>query len=137
MASNGFSLDISKWAEQTQSDIALVVRKTALDMFSRIVMRSPVDTGRFRNNWNVSIGKPVSDTNDGLDPSGGKSIGKIAGVTASYKLGDVIWMSNGLPYAWRLETGWSKQAPVGMVGVTVQETQSIFDRAAKSTKSFG
>lgn len=136
MASNGFSLNISEWAKQTQSDIALVVRKTALDMFSRIVMRSPVDTGRFRNNWNVSIGKPVSDTNEGVDPSGGKAIGKIAAVSATYKLGDTIWMSNGLPYAWRLETGWSKQAPAGMTGVTVQEFQAVFDKAAKSTKSF-
>lgn len=137
MASSSFSLDISEWAKQTQSDIALVVRKTSLDMFSRIVMRSPVDTGRFRNNWNVSIGKPVSDTNDGVDPSGGKAIGKIAAVSATYKLGDTIWMSNGLPYSWPLERGHSKQAPIGMVGITVQETQSIFDRAAKSTKSFG
>lgn len=136
MASNGFSLDIGKWAEQTKSDIALTVRRTAVDMFSRIVMRSPVDTGRFCNNWFVSLGQPSSATTDATDKSGAGSIARINATAAEYQMGDTIWMSNNLKYAWRLETGWSKQAPAGMVAITVAEFQSIFDKAAKSTKSF-
>lgn len=136
MASNSFSLDVSKWAAQTTADIATVVRKTTLDMFGRIIMRSPVDTGRFRNNWYASIGKPSGSANEGTDPSGAGSLARVNAAAIEYKLGDTIWMSNNLKYAWRLETGWSKQAPAGMVAITVAEFQSIFDKAAKSTKSF-
>lgn len=136
-AGNAFSLDISKWAEQTKSDIALTVRKTAMDMFTRIVLRSPVDTGRFRANWYTSLGSP-SDKKDweSEDKSGAVSISRINSTAQQYNLGDMIWMSNNLVYAWPLERGHSGQAPAGMVGITVQEFQSVFDRAAKSTKSF-
>lgn len=135
-ADNSFSLNISKWAAQTTSDIALTVRKTSLDMFGRIIMRSPVDTGRFRNNWYATIGRPANTTTDAVSKSGEASFERLASAVSEYKLGDTIWMSNSLPYAWKLETGWSKQAPAGMVGITVQEFQALFDRAAKSTKSF-
>lgn len=136
MASNGFSLNITEWAKQTTADIETVVRKTAIDMFGRIIMRSPVDTGRFRNNWYVSIGGPSSRTTENVDPSGSNAMARVAEAAARYKLGDTIYMTNSLPYAWRLETGWSKQAPAGMVGITVAEFQQIFNRSAKSTKSF-
>lgn len=149
MASNGFSLDISKWAEQTKSDIALTVRKTALDMFGRIVLRTPVGNpdlwqhprkgyvgGRLRNNWYCTVGQPSAETNDTPDKNGANSMASIASGVERYTLGDTIWLSNSLAYAWPVERGHSKQSPAGMVGITVTEFQSLFDRAAKSTKSF-
>jgi hypothetical protein len=134
---NKFILEIGDWLKQAKEDGDKILRKVTLDMFSRVVMRSPVDTGRFRNNWYPSIGAPVSQTNEGVDPSGAKTIGKISNIAATAKMGDMIWMSNSLPYAWRLETGWSKQAPAGFVGITVLEFQSLLSRASKSTKTFG
>ena len=40
-----------------------------------------------------------------------------------------VWINN-LPYAQRLEDGWSKQAPSGMVGLAVREFRSIVESAA-------
>ena len=39
--------------------------------------------------------------------------------------GDVIYLTNNLPYAVPLEEGYSKQAPAGMVALTVQDFQSV------------
>jgi hypothetical protein len=37
----------------------------------------------------------------------------------SWRWGEIIYLTNSLPYARRLEYGWSKQAPAGMVRITV------------------
>jgi len=37
----------------------------------------------------------------------------------------VIYLTNNLPYAQRLEEGYSQQAPAGMVALTIQEFQAI------------
>ena len=51
---------------------------------------------------------------------------------APAKFGATIYLVNNLPYAVRLEYGWSKQAPAGMVRITAAEFQSIVDDAARS-----
>ncbi|NBT33816.1 MAG: hypothetical protein EBT13_18445 [Rhodobacteraceae bacterium] len=39
----------------------------------------------------------------------------------------IIYIQNNLPYANRLENGWSGQAPQGMVALTVAEVSAAFD----------
>lgn len=87
-----------------------------------VVRRSPVATGRFRGNWIVSVGGANGATFEQVDPSGGRTISAGMSVLAGYP--DTlppIYIQNNLPYANRLENGWSKQAPQGMVALTVAE----------------
>jgi hypothetical protein len=42
--------------EKTKADVNLVHRKVCLDLHKSLVMKSPVDTGRFRANWQVGVG---------------------------------------------------------------------------------
>lgn len=85
--------------------------------------------GRFRANWIISIGKPASRTLDEavIDPSGGNTIGAGIEALTGYKAGPPVYITNSLPYAQRLEFGHSKQAPQGMVRLTVAELQSVVD----------
>ncbi len=55
----------------------------------------------------------------------------MAKTAAQAKAGDVIYLANSLPYIRRLEYGWSKQAPAGMVRGTVGEFQQAIDKALK------
>jgi hypothetical protein len=57
-----FSLDIKEFAKKVDKNIDDVGRTVAIDLFSAIVKQSPVDTGRFRNNWNASINAPDLST---------------------------------------------------------------------------
>lgn len=134
MASNKFSVDVSAWVEKAKGKADIVLRKSAIDLFSRVIRRSPVDTGRFRNNWNVSIGAPATGVTLEVDPSGSAALVKINETVADAKMGDTIFLVNALPYSIRLENGWSKQAPAGMVGVSVLEWQSIVNKATNETK---
>lgn len=129
-----FSLDIRAWCDKAKERADLVVRKVALDVGSRVVLRSPVDTGRFRANWQYGVGAPVLKTTETVDASGTETIARIGTLAATARLGDVIYLSNSLPYALRLEAGYSKQAPAGMVGLTVLEFQAAVDRSVAAAK---
>ena len=117
----------AQWAAKTERKLVLAVQKIALEMFSRIILRSPVDTGRFRGNWQVAIGAMPSGTLDLNDKSGQATISKVSAVALGVKAGDRISLVNNLPYSEVLENGSSTQAPAGMVGLTVQE----FDRIVR------
>jgi hypothetical protein len=96
-------------------------KKIAMEILSRVVLKSPVDTGRFRGNWTVSLNTPDLGITDGVDPSGGATIARGSSVITGMREPRVIYVSNNLPYAQRLEEGSSKQAPAGMVAVTLAE----------------
>lgn len=90
--------------------------------------------GRFKGNWQVSINsKPIGET-DAIDPSGSATLSKGTTVSLGAKAGDTIYIVNNVPYAIPLEYGHSKQAPAGMVRVTVVQWQQIVDQAAREAK---
>lgn len=111
-----WSQDINALAKKTGRDLETVVKKVTFDIFNSIILKSPVDTGRFRSNWNVSAVTPDFTTT--LETSRGSS---EAAKAFSFDVGGVLYISNGLPYARRLEYGYSKQAPYGMVRYTLLE----------------
>lgn len=88
--------------------------------------------GRFKSNWMVSIGS--INLANGAEP-GANALLRAKADTAQFELGDVIWISNNLPYAKRLEfEGWSKQAPAGMARLTMQDADQILKRAVQRAK---
>ena len=127
-------IDPSKWAVKTEDKLDLAIRKIALEMFSRVVLKSPVDTGRFRANWSVGVGSIPSGTIELNDKTGIATINKVSADLAGVKAGDVITLANNLPYGPSLEDGrgyrdgkmrGSKKAPHGMVALTKQEFESV------------
>jgi len=120
-----FANDLAKFEAKTSEKLDLAVRKIALELFSRIIMRTPVDTGRARANWQVAIGTIPSGTLELNDKSGQATINKVQAASMGVVAGDVIYLTNNLPYAVPLEEGYSKQAPAGMVALTVQDFQSV------------
>jgi len=50
-----FAADITDWVKKEKGNLDKVVRKIVLDLGTRIIMRSPVRTGRFRANWQYGL----------------------------------------------------------------------------------
>jgi hypothetical protein len=48
--------------------------------------------------------------------------------------GKIIFLTNTLPYILRLEEGYSKQAPIGMVYTTLREFPQVVESAAGSVR---
>ena len=42
-----FSADIQKFVDKAKGNIDIIVRKVSLDLFRKVIIKSPVDTGRF------------------------------------------------------------------------------------------
>ena len=116
-------------AERNKVKLSLVVRKTVLDMAGQMIRLSPVDTGRFRSNWQYGGGLMNTDTGSRIDASGASSIGRITAGIGGWRPGETMWITNSLPYAQRLESGWSKQAPAGVVRTTFASFEAHFARA--------
>lgn len=116
-----FALDLSRIIAKAKGKADIVVRKVMLEAFSGVVMMSPVDSGRFRANWLAQWGAPNRTTSESTDKDGGQTVGRISGVVAGMPpLRDgSMFLTNSLPYSIRLEHGHSRQAPAGMVGVTL------------------
>ena len=123
-----FKADMERWSEDALRKLTEATQKISLDVFSNVIRLSPVDTGRFKGNWQPSVGAPVAGELELLDPSGGTVTAKVSGFVEGVEAGDVIYMVNNLPYAESLEDGSSQQAPNGMVKLTVQRFQPIADK---------
>jgi len=115
-----FSKDIQKWRKKVEKATLYVFRGTALDLFSTIIRRTPVRTGRLRGNWQTEINSVASG--ELASTSGAASLRKAKTKTGKAEINDSIIMVNNLPYAQTIEDGdYSKQAPQGMVKVTLTE----------------
>ena len=129
------NVTIAQWAAKTQAKLDLLVRKVALEAFAEVILKSPVDTGRFRGNWQVGIGNVPGGVLVLDDVSGTATISKATAVAQNVRAGQVINLVNNLPYALKLEQGSSQQAPGGMVRLAVQRWQPIVDQAVAQIAS--
>ena len=116
-----FTLNINAWVKKSGDRMDLAVRYLSLELLRRLVLRSPVDTGHFRANWQVDIGVAPEGIIPGVDKRGNATIGRADAKLQASVAGKSIFIVNNLPYARLLEDGHSGQAPQGMVGITVQE----------------
>ena len=145
---DAFSLDLDRFARNTNASLDQVARGVASRIFENIVRRTPVGDptywknpappgyvgGYARNNWYASLNQ-TTDANPVNTPEGGgtASFSSIGITIAQAKAGDVFWIQNGVEYIQFLEEGTAspRQAPVGMVKVTIQETITFFNTYAQ------
>jgi len=114
---------------KSEKKMGRVVLETAFKLLRKIIFLTPVDTGRARVSWlpfilHVSskikrvgmsperVAKDPEVIKEGL--AAGKYEIKLAGGKK------VVTIYNYLSYIWRLEYGWSQQAPFGMVRLAQQ-----------------
>lgn len=158
-APDQFRLDIRAFVNKTKEKQHQIVRKILMDISTRLVERSPVGNpelwainrnrggrklrmpagyvgGRFRANWQyatIGAGVPSLPIED-IDPAGTKTLSRIFSQIGSDPAGQVHVLVNNLPYAVPLENGWSKQAPAGMVGLTLIEFEGLVNSAASEVR---
>jgi hypothetical protein len=128
--STDFELAVANFIKKAKKNPELVVRQVTIKLYSQIIMASPVDTGRFRMNWQVSNNKPATGVLIADDPSGSRAIGRMTAYVTTSEEWENFCFTNNMPYADRLEYGWSRQAPQGMVRITVSRFQRLLNEAA-------
>lgn len=142
-----FKQQLDEAEKKINDAIEKTIRGATLEMFGEIVRRTPVGNtkvwktkyppkgyvgGRLRGNWQASINNPKLDEPDVLDSSGVGTITKAESVLKRFDVTDKsIWFSNNLPYAQKIEDGWSTQRPTGMVKTTVKMFKPLMAKMAR------
>jgi hypothetical protein len=128
-----FADDVQGFAAKAGKSVDETMRAIALELFSSTIKDTPVDTGRARGNWQTTIGAPATGEVDRLGE--GEAVKEVSATVADFSGGKVIYLSNNLPYIYRLEyDGWSDQAPGGMLRKNVARIQQIVAKAARDNK---
>lgn len=120
------STNYSGWNKQFTAQVTItqridkeILQEACQILYQRIVDRTPVGNPAL---WNPPIYPK------GYNPGSLKEAWQIK------KDGEGYIISNNLPYAYRVETGWSTQAPSGMMRISVKEFNSILDEVARRRK---
>lgn len=137
-----FERSIENFIKKAKKNPELVVRQVTIKLYSQIILASPVDTGRFRMNWQASYGTPATGILLAEDKSGSRAIANATNFVMNSAKWDEFRFTNNLPYAATIEFGgypgngpntvggFSRQAPQGVVRVTVSRFQRLIDEAA-------
>lgn len=105
------------FADDIMTDAHKLQRGMAITVLNNLQLLSPVLSGRYRANHTVSFGSPdyrYTDNKDGMS----LAFSAINSLTPSAL--PVVYIQNNLPYAERLENGWSKQAPSGIYSLAYE-----------------
>ena len=132
-----------KWADKAKVGVDRVIRASALDITTAAIKRTPVGNptlwkskppvgyvgGQACGNWFASINTPNTKSTNAIDKDGAATIANAQAAIEDAP-GNILYITNNLPYIFRLEyQGWSTQAPVGMVRVSVLEFNNALSKA--------
>ena len=137
-----FNADLEKFAQSIEGSVRTVRRRVAHDLFARINEKTPIGNvdawkplasgkkrepppgyvgGRLLASWNMTDGQP----SDEVQPAGQSSYPSKGKNTAAFsKPYDTTWITNNIPYGEAVEFGHSKQAPAGMVRLSLSEVEA-------------
>lgn len=143
-----FALDVKAFCDKAKKNPEIVMRQVSMKLFSAIILGSPVDTGRFRNNWFASGATPSTETTAYTGKQGTAAIARVSKViTEARGYGwTELTLANNLPYANVIEYGgypgdgpntvggFSKQAPQGVVRVNITRFNALLEQEAAKVK---
>lgn len=116
-----FAIGIDGFAKRTGESVDKIVRSVCVQASTLVIKKTPVDTGRARGNWFAEINGVSAETSETRTDT--EAIAEAVS-TAQKASGNIFTLTNNLDYIRRLEYGWSKQAPQGMVRLSIAEVQN-------------
>jgi hypothetical protein len=122
---------LKKVERDTPLRLSQALQATAIEGINRLVDRTPVDTGAAKFHWFV---RPLPDERfdkERTDPSGAQPKSRAKRDVKLFRIGQTVWLVNSAPYFVYLEHGSSKQAPNGIVAITLAEMQLLWQKAVQ------
>ena len=129
-----FAESLAAFAEQAKEAIDDVFREVVIEIATSVIRLSPVDTGRFKGNWQFTVGAPSNQSIDTFDKAGHETIAALVAEVSRLEAGQVAYIVNNLVYGVPLEYGHSDQAPAGMVQITLARFQQIVEEAIRNNQ---
>lgn len=132
-----FASSLDEWEAMPDRRMLEVQQRVARLAIQNILKRTPIDTGRLIENWQITIGIIPTDESRSQDPLS-EALFQLGGLRPF----EIVYITNNTPYAEVVEhgryvdafgspangpktvNGFSTQSPEGMVRVTVLELEA-------------
>lgn len=128
----GFAAQIKSFGELTKEKMDAVFQDIVIEIGESVIRLSPVDTGRFKANWQLTVDTPSTKSLIAYDKEGARTIAQLVADANRLEAGQKAFIVNNLVYSIPLEFGHSQQAPSGMVRVTLARFQQIVADAIRA-----
>lgn len=101
---------LRKRAEEVDKAVIRVLQEMAGAIHQQLIVSTPVDTGKARSNWLITIENPTNLVVEPRSPAEAVAGGKIA-LKEVNSPDDTIYISNNVHYVIKLNEGFSPQQP--------------------------
>lgn len=125
-----FAGDVASFSRKSGLTADQIIRGFTIKLTNAIVKGTPKDTGRAQGNWQTTTDAPA----DGVVDRVGASSAIAESVSNAGGAGKVTYITNNLPYIFRLENGWSGQAPAGMVRLNIERMVPLLEAEVQKLK---
>ena len=115
--------DIEKIKVHLASNMTQVLVLLLAEVDAQLKIASPVLSGRFRASMTIGVGQ--IDTSVAPAPAPGQTVAVPEPRIPAITIGATYYHANSLPYARRIEYGWSNKAPAGVFRITAQKVPGI------------
>ncbi|UOX39700.1 hypothetical protein [Escherichia phage vB_EcoS_SCS31] len=132
-----FEKSIADWINRADKGFEIVVANTVTKTANAIVDLFPVDTGRFKANWQITANSPAQQSVIDYDKTRDqtkRALARQARAVARANGTKVIYITNRLDYSIHLEYGGSGQAPTGILGLLQAGLVRYFQEAVEEAK---
>lgn len=130
-----FNDELESFISATEKALVKTVRESVIEVGATVIRLSPVLTGRFRGNWQMTVDVPSNQSLATTDPEGQETLAAIRAMAATLDPGEVAYIVNNLTYGINVETeGWAVTLPYMPVRLTMVEFKGIVERAAAANK---
>lgn len=128
-----FTADLKKIAKARKQSMTQVTKSILFDVSNQPILMSPVDEGTFRANWLAAIGSADYSYDKGKTNIT-ESQGRLTATLFRFTSDADFYFTNSMPYAQKLEDGYSEFAPSGMVRVTINDFPSIVEQRVSESR---
>jgi hypothetical protein len=122
---------LKKTERETHQRLNKALQNTAIEGINRLVDRTPVDTGAAKFHWFMRLVPDEKFDPTRVDPSGEQPKKGAKRTAKLFRIGQIVYLVNSAPYFKYLEHGSSKQAPQGVVAITLAEMNLIWQKEIK------
>lgn len=128
------TLDLTSLGPLLEDEVNTIIQRFGLGVMVRNIKSSPVDTGRFRSNWTIDFDSgsgniPNINATGSRESASSESISRVTSQISSFDISKNKSMSllNNLPYAEKLASGHSTQAPAGWLDLNIRNELKSFE----------
>lgn len=124
--------EVERMKQHYENKITSAMKIGIVDALRQVTISTPVDTGRARWGWYLSVKVPSPETPPEGKYSAPKINERMQAIKDNFTVSDTLYLTNNVPYVPDLNNGTSKQAPARFVERSAAIAQQAVNRYLKS-----